>query len=482
MNESIGGPGGGLDDCDPWFHFVYDTRWRIVAVYRVLHWKDGGGWTFDDDPKERFVYHNAGLDGYGGSSYIDAVILRDRDANTPWPDEADGTLEERVYYCQNWRADVVALFNSSGHMLQQVRYDPYGVPFGISKADINADGVLDSADSSLFVTLYNSGSGTHPFADWNLDGTLNSQDLIAFGNSYNADAALGYGVLSYDFTRAGGANRKGYAGYELAPELSSAKPCLYHVRHRVYDASMGRWTRRDPLGYVDGANLYGFVRSRPLVGIDPFGLATTPGGGGGGGCGGSRCNGIDDPPPQPQRPDLIRPGPWDKLPHEDRKEFCKKLAEYWASHYGIPPTDPCYSTFINSFVSTCIHGPMDSDGHIETYPRKDAVAAYKKCAHAWPPKLTPPDTWVECWTDCFAQCYNSIPLIWLLCPVDYLELLPTACVFNCLVKRDFKSCVRKCLKGVLKNVVGPVTAPPCIAAVAGCGFVCVVGCGDRWVY
>ena len=48
---------------DPWFHFVYDTRWRIVAVYRVLHWKDGGGWAFDADPKERFVYHNAGLAG-----------------------------------------------------------------------------------------------------------------------------------------------------------------------------------------------------------------------------------------------------------------------------------------------------------------------------------------------------------------------------------------------------------------------------------
>ncbi len=78
-----------------------DTLRRIVAVYRVLHWHAEGGWTFDADPKERFVYHNAGLAGGGGSSYIDAVVLRDRDANTAWEDEADGTLEERVYYCQN---------------------------------------------------------------------------------------------------------------------------------------------------------------------------------------------------------------------------------------------------------------------------------------------------------------------------------------------------------------------------------------------
>ena len=43
------------------------------------------------------MYHNAGLAGTGGSSYIDSVILRDRDANTAWESQADGTLEERVY-------------------------------------------------------------------------------------------------------------------------------------------------------------------------------------------------------------------------------------------------------------------------------------------------------------------------------------------------------------------------------------------------
>jgi hypothetical protein len=50
----------------------------------------------------------AGLGGFGGSSYSDSVVLRDRGANTDWVDESDGTLEERRYYCQNWRHDVVA--------------------------------------------------------------------------------------------------------------------------------------------------------------------------------------------------------------------------------------------------------------------------------------------------------------------------------------------------------------------------------------
>ena len=68
------------------------------------------------------------------------MILRERDADTDWPDKADGTLESRVYYVQNWRADVVALFTDAGQTIQQVRYDPYGVPFGIAKTDLDADG------------------------------------------------------------------------------------------------------------------------------------------------------------------------------------------------------------------------------------------------------------------------------------------------------------------------------------------------------
>ena len=44
------------------------------------------------DIREQFVYHNAGLDGLGGSSYIDDVVLRDRDTT------GNGTLDERVKY------------------------------------------------------------------------------------------------------------------------------------------------------------------------------------------------------------------------------------------------------------------------------------------------------------------------------------------------------------------------------------------------
>ena len=66
-------------------------------------------------------------------------------------------------------------------------------------------------------------------------------------------------------------NRKGYAGYELDDALAGAYR-LYHVRNRVLNSDLGRWVRRDPLGYVDGASLYEYIRSNPGAGADPTGL------------------------------------------------------------------------------------------------------------------------------------------------------------------------------------------------------------------
>ena len=47
---------------------------------------------------------------------------------------------------------------------------------------------------------------------------------------------------------------------------------LYHFLFRSYSPNLGRWLQRDPLGYVDGANLYEYVGSSPLSWIDPEGL------------------------------------------------------------------------------------------------------------------------------------------------------------------------------------------------------------------
>src|SRR5690606_22484404 len=239
-----------VDSSDPWFWFCHDEAWRIVATFRAS----------DADPKEVFVYHNAGLGGFGGSSYIDSVILRDRDA-TNQGGQDDG-LEERRYYCQNWRADVSAVLTDAGSMVEWVKYSPYGVPFALPAGDTDSDGDWDATDSSAITGSYDVRK------DVQLDGDVDSADITQANAVTGGYQTLGRGILSSSAV----ANRKGYAGYEYDPTFEGAGRHLYHVRHRVYDADIGRWTRRDPLGYIDGMCLYQYVRSKPVWGMDPLGL------------------------------------------------------------------------------------------------------------------------------------------------------------------------------------------------------------------
>jgi hypothetical protein len=39
----------------------------------------------------------------------------------------------------------------------------------------------------------------------------------------------------------------------------------------MYDPKHGRWLQRDPAGYVDGSNLYQYVKSQPYTKVDPSG-------------------------------------------------------------------------------------------------------------------------------------------------------------------------------------------------------------------
>ncbi|MCX5676140.1 MAG: RHS repeat-associated core domain-containing protein [Planctomycetota bacterium] len=62
-----------------------------------------------------------------------------------------------------------------------------------------------------------------------------------------------------------------YCGYRLDPETG-----LYHVRHRYYHPTLGRWTARDPWETYDTLNLLQYCSADPLGRVDPFGLVGIP--------------------------------------------------------------------------------------------------------------------------------------------------------------------------------------------------------------
>ena len=46
---------------------------------------------------------------------------------------------------------------------------------------------------------------------------------------------------------------------------------LYYYRNRMYSAELGRFISKDPKGYVDGMNLYAYVKNNPLKFLNPMG-------------------------------------------------------------------------------------------------------------------------------------------------------------------------------------------------------------------
>ncbi len=248
-----------VDGSDPWYSFAMDDRWRIVATFRAP------GGTSDTSPKELFAYHNAGANGRGSSSYIDSVILRNKDANTAWTTASDGTLEERIYYVQNWRADVSAVLSDAGVVKEWVKYTSYGIPFRIDPGDYNRDGFVNGTDFDDYGDDFDNARAE---ADVNFDGSVNGDDYDLFAEWFDAPSTAGRFTLSASLI----GNRVGYAGYQHDPTFIGASRAIFHVRNRVYDAGLGRWLRRDPIGYKAGVDLYAYVNDEPNKGRDPMGL------------------------------------------------------------------------------------------------------------------------------------------------------------------------------------------------------------------
>jgi RHS repeat-associated protein len=152
-----------------------------------------------------------------GLRQVDAPVLRDRET------DAAAGLDERLYYTQDGNFNVTALVNPAGEVVERYSYDAYGrvtVRNGAENVDADTEG--------------------DPATEWDADPD----------NASDVDNCILY------------------CGYRFDSDTG-----LYHVRHRYLHPTLGRWTTRDPLGYLAGMHLYGYVGSNPLACVDPLGLA-----------------------------------------------------------------------------------------------------------------------------------------------------------------------------------------------------------------
>jgi RHS repeat-associated protein len=112
--------------------------------------------------------------------------------------------------------------------------------------------------------------------------THNNYHADANGNiTYLATAAQALGAsYRYDpfgrtITSSGtlvNANTYRFSSKELHL-LTASSSSVYSYGYRFYDPNTGRWLNRDPIFERGGINLYGFVRNRPVNGVDSDGRA-----------------------------------------------------------------------------------------------------------------------------------------------------------------------------------------------------------------
>jgi RHS repeat-associated protein len=123
----------------------------------------------------------------------------------------------KLYYHANRQFSVTAMTNASGTVVERYAYSPYGVT------------------------------------------TILAPD----GSTVRATSAIGN---SYMFT-----------GHRLDAEFaSSSEDAIYYYRARYYVPALGRFIGRDVLGYIDGLNLFGYVRGNPFTWNDPAGTLRWP--------------------------------------------------------------------------------------------------------------------------------------------------------------------------------------------------------------
>ena len=90
------------------------------------------------------------------------------------------------------------------------------------------------------------------------DGTKASLGTFEYTPYGNAFAFTGPGDITQLFT-----------GHDLDAITGN-----YFAPFRYLNPDAGRWLKRDPLGMIDGPNMYNYVTANPLNWIDPFGLRT----------------------------------------------------------------------------------------------------------------------------------------------------------------------------------------------------------------
>lgn len=238
------------------FTATYDNQDRVLtyAGKTYTHTADGyvGLVTYPDTTTQQYVF-----DALGN---FRTVKLRNNQTEFYQHDGRyrlvsmflGSTVQYRRIYAEDDR--IVARVNNSGVLQESYVYGARNTPEYFYKSSGQHRVITDHLGSVRLVV--NTANGT----------VVQRMDYNEWGDVLN-DTSPGFQPY-------------GFAGGIYLPASRMVK-----FGARIYDASIGRWLTKDPIGFGGGdTNLYGYVMQDPVNFVDPSGLKTTvhlyPGAGG----------------------------------------------------------------------------------------------------------------------------------------------------------------------------------------------------------
>jgi len=202
---------------------------------------------------------------------VDDAVARMRVAGNGSGGVAAGASQELAFQLTDAQFSVIAVATPGkpGVVIDRIAYSPYGEATRTLRSDVNGDGFVNQSDySGIIKPRTGAAIGTAAYvveADLDRNGVINQLDYdISIADDGKSSSG---GVGEAGLFSKGVRNGVGYCGYIFNEDSG-----LYTVRFRTYSPTLGRWLERDPAGYVDGMDLYEYVRGGPIAAVDPTGL------------------------------------------------------------------------------------------------------------------------------------------------------------------------------------------------------------------